>query len=102
MLEDFMNHKLLIRITGATIDELKKLDNVIQLPYLSGDKIYEKYTDTKAERYLHHRAGKDGVSFSEKPVDVFDENRPIPFINYYELTENNMEISSEEIEELFV
>ena len=97
-----MNHKLLIRVTGATIDELKELDKVIKLPYLSGDKIYEKYTDTSTERYLHHRAGKGGISFSKDPVDVFDGNKPIPFINYYELFEDNIEISSEEIEGLFI
>lgn len=95
MLEDFLNHKLLIRITGATIDDLKELDKVIGLPYMSGDRLYEKYTNTSAERYLHHRTNRtdrDGLSFSDNPVDVFDGDRPIPFINYYELFESNFKL----------
>lgn len=87
MFEEFLNHKLLIRIAGATIDDLKELDKIIGLPYLSGDRLYEKYTNTSVERYLHHRVNKGGLSFSDKPVDVYDGNKPIPFINYYELFE---------------
>ena len=99
MLEEFMNHKLLICITGATIDDLKELDRIIDMPYMSGDRLYEKYVDRA--RYLHHRVGRDGLSFSDNPVDVFDNDKPIPYVMYYELFKD-IKVSPEEIERLFV
>ena len=99
MLEEFLDHKLLINIQGASIDELKELDKIINMPYLSGDRLYEKYVNRAM--YLHHRAGKDGLSFSNEPVDVFDGYKPIPFVMYYELFKD-IKISPEEIESLFV
>lgn len=99
MLEEFLNHKLLINIQGASIDELKELDKIINMPYLSGDRIYEKYVNEA--RYLHHRVGRHGLSFSNGPVDVCDGDKPMPFVMYYELL-HEIKISPEEIESLFV
>lgn len=99
MLEEFLNHKLLINIQGASIDELKKLDKIINMPYRSGDRLYEKYVGEA--RYLHHRVGTDGLSFSSVPVDAFDNFKPMPYVDYFEIL-HDIKISSEEIESLFL
>jgi len=101
MLEEFMKHKLLIDISGATVNELKELDRIINMPYLSGDRIYEKYINANKTMYLHHRIGKVGLSFSKTPNDAYDNNKPMPYVHYSELL-HEIKISPEEIESLFV
>ena len=101
MLEEFMNHELLICINGASIDDLKELDRIINIPHVSGDRIYEKYVGSKQSMYLHHRVGSEGLSFSYEPEDILDGYKPMPFIMYYELL-HDIKISPEEIESLFI
>ena len=102
MLEDFLNHKLLINIKGATVEELRKLDELIGVCYISGNKIYTR--PSKDDMYLHCRtsiANTKFISFSLGSIDVFDDNKHIPYIMYYELL-NDIKISPNEIESLFV
>ena len=40
-LEDFLNGKLVINLTNASVESLKILDKIIDIPYNSGQRLYE-------------------------------------------------------------
>ena len=106
-LKKFLNHELLINIGGATVDDLKELDGLIKIDYCSGEKIYEAHLSPYTNKYLHCRVttdGEQGLTFSEKPYDVYNGYMSMPFITYRELLDSfyTIDATPEEIERLFV
>lgn len=103
MLEEFLDHKLLINIKGASIEELRKLDDLIGVKYLSNKTIEDN--PSKIDRYLHCRISKEFnrkyISFSLYPVDVFEERKPMPSISYLDLLTNDFEIKENELDRIF-
>lgn len=95
MLEEFLNHRLAINTKGATIDDLKELDKIINLSWASGDKLYEIYTNTNIDRFLYSNGAEITFSYylnsDEKCVSYAD------FIDYYE----SIEVSFEEFNRMF-
>ena len=96
MLEEFLNREIYINTKGATIEDLKKLDKIIGLPWASGAKLYELYTNTSTDRYICRNITGDGIVYA-----LYEQPRRV--IGYAEFIENQkpIEISSVEIESLF-
>ena len=105
-LEEFMNHQLLIDIKDATNEELYELDEIINMPYASGDRIYERIDYRGEHRYLHCRVRTDkavGLTYSSIPVDVFHEFVGMKHISYQEFLSSfsHINISENDIDNLF-
>lgn len=96
MLEQFLNRKLMINTKGATIEDLKELDRIINLPWASGQRLYEIYTDTSENRFIMISKYDECIVFT-----YIGEN--MPYISYAEFIEQHKKInvSSEELESLF-
>ena len=101
MLEDFLDHKLLINIKGASIEELRELDKLIGVRYLSNKTMED--TPSKDDRYLHCRTSQEFdrkyISFSMDPVDVFEEHKPMPYVYYHEIlcSVNSFELKEDDL-----
>ena len=96
MLEEFLDRKIHINTKGATIEDLKKLDKIIGLPWASGVKLYELYTDTSTDRYICRNIEGDAIVYA-----LYEHPRRV--VGYAEFIESQkpIEISSVEIESLF-
>ena len=102
MLEEFLNHKLMINTKGATIEDLKELDKIINLPWASGQRLYEIYTDTSEDRFIMISTQGGRIVFSYIS-DLRERNENMPYVSYAEFIEEHKEInvSTEELENLF-
>lgn len=106
LLNQFLNHELLINIKGATREELKKLDDLINVTYISGEKIAGR--PSKDDMFLHCREnsiiGIDKyLSFSLKACDAFKRNEPMPYINYYDLLNvGSIELNEDDLINIFL
>lgn len=96
MLEEFLNRKIHINTKGATIEDLKKLDEIIGLPWASGAKLYELYINTSTDRYICLNTKGDAIVYA-----LYEQ--PMHIVGYTEFIESQkpIEISSVEIESLF-
>jgi len=101
MLEEFLDHKLLINIKGASVEELRKLDELIGVKFLSNRTIED--IPSKDDRYLHCRTSQEFdrkyISFSMDPIDAFEERKPMPYVYYYEILclANNFELKEDDL-----
>jgi hypothetical protein len=103
-LDQFMKHELLIQVTGADIDALNTLDNIIGIRVADGSFLSNHLGK---EGYLHCRQRTDGsykITYSITHSDVHNNGRNMDYINYTELIEHysgvQIDILPEELTEI--
>ena len=96
LLEKFFNHDILIDVRKATNDELKELEEAIDVRYVDGQHLYPRASDNS--NFLHFRG--HGCTYSDNSVD-YNNGIGIPVdmicVSYSEFIKPICELTEDEL-----